>query len=132
MVVMHLAWRGGAAPSGLAPALTVATGIAHAVAGAVTGPRLFDRARTRSSAEAGLIGAGTSLLALGIFSPLFACFLFATDITQPAGAFSYVAMPFFIALFAFMAAGWALLLVSAAVGWGLHLITIDPQEAEPL
>lgn len=121
MAVMHLAWRPDARGVGLTPALTLAAGLAHAFAGVITGPRLLDGTRTRSVWHAGLIGAGTSALALVLFAPLFAAFLFATDI-HAVNVFSYVALPLFIALFAFMAAGWALLLVSAGVGCALYRI----------
>jgi hypothetical protein len=124
-LVMHLAWIRGAAAVGLVPVLTLAAGFAHALAGAITGPRLLDTRRTRSAAAAGLIGGGTSLIALAIFAPLFAMFLFATDL-RAAGPLSYVAMPFFIALFAFLAAGWALFVVSVVVGSVLYLVAAHP------
>lgn len=106
--------------SGLTPALTIAAGAAHALAASFTGDRLLDESRTRSFADAGLLGALTSLLALAIFSPVFAIFLFATDITQPSAWIGYLLMPVFVATFAFLPIGWALMLVSSIVGCVLY------------
>jgi hypothetical protein len=83
LIVTYFAWIPDARTSGLTPGLTIAAGAAHALAASFTGDRLLDDSRTRSFADAGLLGALTSLLALAIISPLFAIFLFATDITQP-------------------------------------------------
>jgi hypothetical protein len=66
------------------------------------------------------VGAFTSLLALAIFSPLFSLFLFTTDINQPSGWVGYLLIPVFVAAFAFLAIGWALMLVSSAVGCMLY------------
>jgi len=121
LAVQHFAWLPDARMSGLTPALTIAAGLAHALAGALTGPRLVDGTRTRTPSQAGLLGAGTSLLALMLFAPLFTVFLFATDI-RPAGPLSYVALPLLIAVFAFLGDGWALLVVSIGVGWALYRV----------
>jgi hypothetical protein len=127
MIVTHLAWIGSAATSGLAPLLTIAVGFAHAAAGAMTGRRLVDSSRTRSIAGAALMGGSTSLIALALFSPLFATYLYTTDV-RPAGAVSYVVLPFFITLFAFLAAGWACMVISMGVGCALHAIAIRPPD----
>jgi hypothetical protein len=124
LAVQHFAWLPHARVSGLAPALTIAAGLAHAVAGAITGPRLMDGIRTRTPSQAGLLGAGTSLLALMLFAPLFTVFLFATGL-HPAGALSYVVLPFLVAVFALLADGWALILVSMGVGWALYRIALN-------
>ena len=121
LVVQHFAWLADARMNGLAPYLTIAAGLVHALAG----PRLVDSARTRTSSQAALLGAGTSLLALILFAPLFTVFLFATDV-HPAGTLSYVAFPLLIAVFAFMADGWALLVVSMGIGLALHRVAADP------
>ena len=117
LVAQHFTWLPHARTSGLP--LTIAAGLAHAIAGAITGPRLVDGRRTRTPSQAVLLGAGTSLFALAIFAPLFAVFLFATDI-HPAGPLSYVALPLLIAVFAFLGDGWALFVVSIGVGWALY------------
>jgi hypothetical protein len=122
LAVQHFLWVPDARMSGLAPALTVLAALVHAVAGAITGPRLVDRVRTRTPSQAGLLGAGTSLLALMLFAPLFTAFLFATDI-HSAGTLSYIALPFLIAAFAFLGDGWALFLVSIVIGWALYRVT---------
>jgi len=121
LAVQHFAWLPDARMSGLTPALTIAAGLAHAVAGAITGPRLVDGIRTRTASQAGLVGAGTSLLALMLFAPLFTVYLYTTDL-HPAGALSYVVLPFLVAVFALLADGWALILVSMGVGWALYRI----------
>ena len=119
LAVQYFVWLPDARMSG--GTLTIAAGLAHALAGSITGRRLLDGTRTRTPSQAGLLGAGTSLLALMLFAPLFTVFLYATDI-RPASALSYVAMPLLIAVFAFLADGWALLLVSAGVGWALYRV----------
>ena len=48
LVVQYFAWLPNARMSGLAPALAVAVGLSHAIAGAVTGPCPVDRTRTRT------------------------------------------------------------------------------------
>ncbi len=123
LIVTYFTWIPAARTSSLAPTLTIAAGAAHALAASFTGDRLLDASRTRSFAEAGLVGAFTSLLALAMFSALYAIFLFATDITQPSdwigyllNWIGYLLMPVFIATFAFLAIGWALMLVSSVVG----------------
>ena len=126
-IAMHLAWIGSAATSGLAPWLTLAAGAAHAVAGAITGRRLFDNARTPSRLAAAFVGAGTSLIALAVFSPLFAAYLLSTN-GRFSGAASYVLLPLFTAFFAFLAAGWALLVVSMGVGCALHAIAVRSRD----
>jgi hypothetical protein len=124
LVVQHFAWLPDARMSGLTPYLTLAAGLAHALAGAITGPRLVNRAGTPS--QAALLGAGTSLLALLLFAPLFTAFLFTTDI-HAASPLSYVALPLLVAVFAFLADGWALLVVSIGVGWALHRAVADKE-----
>jgi hypothetical protein len=79
--------------------------------------------RTRTSSQAVLLGAGTSLFALALFAPLFALFLFTRDI-HPAGPLSYIALPVLIAVFAFLGSGWALFVVSSGVGWALYRIAL--------
>jgi hypothetical protein len=120
LIVTYFAWIPDARTSGLTPGLTIAASAAHALAASFTGDRLLDESRTRSFADAGLLGALTSLLALAIFSPLFAIFLFATDITQPSAWVGYLLIPVFVATFAFLAIGWALMLVSSVVGCVLY------------
>lgn len=51
--VTHLAWAPDARTNGVVPALTIAAGVAHALAGAITGRRLVDGTRTRTSPQAG-------------------------------------------------------------------------------
>jgi hypothetical protein len=131
MVVIDLAWLPSARTSGLTPALTIAAGLVHAVAAGFTGPRLLNGARTRSLSQAGIVGACTSLLALALFSLSYAAFLFATEL-HPTSRFSYFAIPLFIAVFGFLAAGWALLLVSIAVACVLYRIAnTGPQTCGP-
>jgi len=121
MAVTHLAWVPDARTSGLVPALTIAAGVAHAVAGAITGRRLVDDTRTRTSLQASLVGACTSLLAVALFAPAFVVFLRATDV-RPLGPLSYLLLTLLTGVFSFLGAGWALLLVSVGIAWTLHRI----------
>ena len=98
------------------------------MAGVITGRRLLDGARTTTPWQAGLVGAGTSLLALILFAPPFAVFLFATDV-HPAAPVSYVAIPVLIAVFAFLGDFWVLLIVSIGVGWALYRAAVNPFRA---
>ena len=120
-VVTHFAWFPDARMHGAAPALTIAAGVVHALAGAVTGPRLVDRTRTQTSLQACLLGAGTSLLAVVLLAPLFALWVSATN-AAPTSPFSFLLLAILIGLFSFLAAGWALILVSAGIGWGLYRV----------
>ena len=120
-LLTHFAWYPSARMNGPAPALTLAAGLAHAVAGAITGARLIDAARTRTSGQALLVGAATSLLALVMFAPVMAAWVSAGGVSRP-GALGFVALALYTAFFLFLGAGWALMLVSAAVGAGLQKI----------
>lgn len=114
----HYAWYPAARMSGLIPALTLAAGLAHAVAGALTGPRLIDATRTRTPSQAALLGAGTSLLAVAFFAPAFAMYVTATYVQS--SLLGYTVLTLYTGLFAFLGAGWALLVLSVGVGWGLY------------
>jgi len=117
MIVTHFAWIPSARMSAMA--LTIAAGVAHALAGAITGRRLLDTTRTQTSPQAALIGALTSLLAVALFSSAFVIFLRATDV-RPSTALSYLLLTVLTGVFSFLGAGWALLLVSAGVGLSLY------------
>jgi hypothetical protein len=103
----------------MAPVLTLAAGVAHAIAGAITGPRLIDVRRRSTDLQAAGFGAATSLLALALFAPALAAYL-ATANAGHSTVLEYLALTLFTGLFAFLGAGWALLLLSAGVGLGLH------------
>lgn len=120
MAVTHLAWVPEARMNGLTPALTIAAGVVHGLAGAITGRRLVDSTRTPTSVHAGLVGAGTSLLALLFFSPPFTFFV--SRGLQMASPWSYVWLTVWTGVFSFLGAGWALLLVSVGVGWALNRV----------
>jgi hypothetical protein len=83
------------------------------------GPSLVDPARTPSDQVAVLRGAGVSLLALALFSIAFSAYLLLTDGWTLTFA-SVFGLPLYTALFAFLALGWALLVVSAFVGCGIR------------
>jgi hypothetical protein len=127
-LVTHVAWVPAARMSGAAPILTLAAGAAHAIAGAITGRRLIDRTRTRTGAEACVLGAATSLLALVILAPPLASWVAAGN-ARPEGVFSYLALTVLVGVFSFLGAGWALLVASAGVGWGLHRLADRPAAA---
>lgn len=123
-VVTHFVWVPDARWSGGILALTLAAGLAHAIAGAVTGPRLLDSIRTRTAAQACLLGAATSLLAVVVLAPPFALWITASS-ARPEGAVAYIVLTFFVGFFSFFAAGWALLLASVVVAWGLFWIAAE-------
>jgi hypothetical protein len=83
------------------------------------GPSLVDPARTPSDKDAVLRGAGASLIALALFSIAFSGYLLLTDGWTLTLA-SVFGLPLYTAFFAFLALGWALLVVSAFVGWGIR------------
>jgi hypothetical protein len=119
MVGMYFAWLPSARRSPGAIYLSVAAGVAHALAGAIVGPSLVDPARTPSDEVAVLRGAGTSLLALAFFAIAFSGYLFVAD-GWPTTMANLLALPLLTALFAFLSAGWGLLLLSALIGWGMR------------
>jgi hypothetical protein len=123
-VVTHFAWVPDARWSGGIPALTLAAGLAHAIAGAVTGRRLLDGIRTRTAPQACVLGAATSLLAVIALAPPFALWITASN-ARPEGVVAYAALTFFVGFFSFLAAGWALLLASVVVAWGLFWIAAE-------
>jgi len=124
MVVTHLAWFPDARMNGYVPVLTVAVGLCHALAGIVIGRRIIDTTSTQTSSQACVLGACTSLLAMAFLAPPFALWISLTN-ARPEGAFSNLFLSFLIGLFSFLAVGWALLLVSAGVGWALYRLTIS-------
>jgi len=70
-----------------------------------------------------LVGAGTSLLAVALFSPGYVIYMRATDLHIEAPILlSYLALIFFTGLFSFLAVGWMLLLVSIIIALGLYRI----------
>jgi hypothetical protein len=119
MAATHFAWVPDARMNGLVPALTIAGGVVHALAGAITGRCLVDR--TRTPFEAALVGAGTSLLAVALFAPAFVVFLHATDV-RPSGPLSYLFLTVLTGVFSFLGAGWALVVVSVGIGWALYRV----------
>jgi hypothetical protein len=118
-LVTHFAWVPDARFSGAAPVLTLGAGVAHAIAAAITAPRLVDGARTRTSTDACLVGAATSLIALALVAPSLAMWVSSTN-AGADGVFPYLLLTLLVGLFSFLAAGWALLIASAATGWILY------------
>jgi hypothetical protein len=118
-LLTHFAWYADARMNGMIPALTIGAGLAHAAAGAITGKRLLDTTRTQTSMHAAMLGAGTSLLALGLFAPALAAYVSASDASQQT-VLGYMVMTLLTWLFAFLGAGWALLLLSVGVAAVLH------------
>jgi hypothetical protein len=118
-LVAYFAWIPSARISIGVIYLTVAAGLAHAVGGAIVGPSLVDPARTPSEKYAALRGARASLIALALFSIAFSGYLLLTDgWTLTLASVFY--LPIYTAFFAFLSLGWALLMISALVGWGIH------------
>lgn len=127
-LLTHFAWLPTARMSGIAPALTLAAGLTHAISGAAIGPRLLDLRRTRTSSQAALLGAATSLLAQIFFAPAMAAYVSATNV-PPHDPLAYVLLTLFTGLFAFLGAGWALLVLSAGIGVGLHRLVASSTAA---
>lgn len=125
LVVQHFLWTPDARMNGLAPVLTLTVALCHAIVGSMTAPRLVDGARTSTASRAAMLGAITSLLALSLFAFVFSAYLIATDI-RPIGALSYVTLPIWAALFAFLGDGWALCLVSIGIGCALYYLAARP------
>ena len=118
--VTHFAWIPDARLSGVVPMITLSAGLAHAVGGALVGARLVDPTRTRTASEACMLGGCASLAALVLFSPVCALWLESTNVRFDL--ISYLALVPLVGFFSFLAAGWALLIVSVGVGWGLFRI----------
>jgi hypothetical protein len=114
--------------SGMVPALTLGAGLAHAAAGAIIGPCLVDATRTRTSSHAALFGAGTSLLALAFFAPVLTVYVSVKDALHTS-VLGYLALTFYTSVFAFLGAGWALLLMSVGIGWGLYRLASNAPAA---
>lgn len=117
--VTFFAWFPSARLNGAVPVLCLGAGLAHAFAGALTGPRIVDVTRTRTGWQAGWLGAVTSLVAILLFAPPFAWWIAAGNASS-TGAFTYVVLTVLVGFFSFLAAGWALFAVSIGVGWALH------------
>lgn len=93
----------------------VAAGLTHALAGSITGRRIVYPNKLPKLPHAALRGAGTSLLALLFFS-----LGLAGKIYQPQfGDRHPVVLVFFTFSFAFLGAGWALVILSMGIGCGL-------------
>lgn len=127
-VLTHFAWIPSARFNGQIPAVTLLAGLTHAVSGALTGPRLIDASRTRTSSQAALVGARTSLLALAFFAPAMAAFV-SVGLAPPRTPVAYLSLTLLTGVFAFLAAGWALLLVCVGVAVGVHRLVSFPPDA---
>lgn len=128
--VTHFAWFPGTRMTGLVPKLTIVVGIVHAVAGALTGRSLIDRSRTRNSFQACMLGGATSLIAIAILVPPFAVWVSATNAGHQT-ALSFIGLIVWIGVFSFLAIGWAHLLTSIVVGWGIyHLANAWPDTSQ--
>ena len=120
-VVIHFPWRSDVRWSGNAAFLTTAGSLTYAIAGAITAPRLITPTQIHGSFTACLVGAGTSLLGVALFAPLLTTWVWIGN-AGSQGWFSLLGMTLLIALFSFLAVGWALLLVSTFLGWGLYCL----------
>jgi hypothetical protein len=122
LAVTHFAWVADARMNGLV--LTFAVGVAHALAGAITGQSLLGGTHPRTPLRAGLLGAATSVLALFLFSPAFAVFIAEKDVAHE-GVFSHLMLTMLIGVFSFLAVWWAFVVVSICVGWSLYWASKD-------
>jgi hypothetical protein len=119
--LVHFSWYPDARMSGITPALSVGAGLAHALAATLTGARLVHSTRGPMLRSAPLLGAMTSLIALALFSAAFTAYLAVNDASQntPLG---YAVLGVYTGFFAFLAAGWSLLILSMGIGWALRRI----------
>jgi hypothetical protein len=117
-LVTHFAWAADVRLSGGVPALSIGCGLAHAIAGAGLGPSVIGADRTATRSKSLLRGAQVSLLAQVLFDIPFSIWLGAAN-TAHSGILSRIGFTALVAFFAFLAAGWALCVVSAAVGLAL-------------
>ncbi len=128
-IAVHFAWHADARWRGSVPSLTLAGGVAHALAGAIVGPRLIDAARTTSAWRALALGAVTSVLALAMFTPPFALWTLTPNSTVSGGSPSALGYVGLVGFFGFLAVGWFLVLLSAGVGYALNrLATARPHD----
>lgn len=127
--LVHFAWRADVRLNGTIPVLTLGAGLAHALAGALVGRRLLDTTRTPSAANAALLGAGTSLIAQALFVPVLAAYV--ADSGAAPTIIGFLGLTFYVALFAFLAIGWVLMLLAMAVGWGLYRLAGPPTRGGP-
>jgi hypothetical protein len=119
--LVHFAWVPDVRFSGGVVLLTVMAGLAHAIAGAIAAPRLTDRTKIATSSQACLVGACISLAALALFSPGLVFWIHAMN--PRSTLISTLAMIPFVGFFAFLAAGWALMLLSVALAWVVFRLT---------
>ena len=118
-LLTYFAWVPNARTSARAIYLSIAAGVAHAFAGAIVGPSLVDPGQTPTDGVAVLRSAGASLLALFCFAIAFSGYLQVTG-DWAATIANVLGLPLLTAVFAFLGAGWALLLTSAVIGWGMR------------
>jgi hypothetical protein len=123
-LAVHFTWYSTSRMNGMVPALTLGIGIAHALAGAINGKRLIDLKRTKTTAHAMFLGAINSLFAFAIFSPAMA-FYVSTSNAGKSNILQFVLLSILTGFFAFLAVGWALLLLSVAIAIGLHRIAAN-------
>ena len=112
------------------PELTLGIGLTHALVGALIGSRLADRARTFKPSHAMWLGAATSLLALAISVPLFSVYVYAEGTLQSTPP-EIAVVTLLMDLFDFVVAGWALILLSAGIGWSLYLFASIAAARDP-
>jgi hypothetical protein len=129
--VTFLSWRRDVRFSGVVPMLIIGAGLAHALAGAITGPRLVDPTRTRSAAQGACVGLLTSLLAALLFVPPFAVWIVSGNASR-ADVLSDVLLAAWVGLFSFLAIGWTLCLASGAVGWALFRTGTAAADRSPI
>ena len=110
LVTAGALWRGSPAAGWR---LIAAAGVTSAAAGAITGRRMLDPLRT--TLHAGAIGGVTSLISLLLFSELLA-----VSIARGGGHSNGFALAILTPSFAFLAMGWIVAAVGAAVGSGMH------------
>jgi hypothetical protein len=120
--VAHFSWVAEARTNGLI--LSVGAALAHFLAGAITGRRLLREVYAGTANRAGLLGAATSGLALGLFSIAFAAYIAGTEAGHES-VLSHVMLTILIGVFSSLAVWWAFVVVSVCLAWGLFQASRD-------
>jgi hypothetical protein len=108
--------------------LTLGAAAAYAIAGALMGRRLVDAERTRTAAQAARVGLVAALIATMVFAAGLSVQIEAENARALGASAAHTIVQGFAQLatgtmvFAFLGGGWALLLLSAAVAWGIHRV----------
>ncbi len=123
--LIYISWIPGPAGRMQGFPLALMAGITHALAAILTGRRVVHPKRLPKILHAGIWGGLTSLFALVIFSMALTVQIDSTNLAH-SNPLIFLLLTF---TFAFLGAGWALVLLSAAIGCALHTIASSVRSA---